>query len=404
MNNPWQELKSRLGPIQLLDLTRYDLAHAHRELGKQVSEQVAGNLDRRLTIIKPKLLAIRIEQARDCRSNLQSRTQRPGMPAFLRSAIDDYLKCLEAWADGLDLAHYSHPALKAGVTGSSPLEPIELAFLLQHDNVGCQTGLYRYAGGSVQLWHTEEDADGKAGSRFDQLRVASFQIGADNSKERFHAFIYPDLMPGPAFSWRNDGYIQAVDSLLLHNPPRNPNGMLANIICWLAMRIGVSMNPADMLKLLQPFLDGYALNLIWPENRSVQAVRYEFAGDRVIRSCLADDPGSYLFQVNTFSNRTDAGLQAMEALPERTRRVMSGRMRRTIQALDPHGDNSRDANFQPSHFFRLITSQAGREWAYANKDVKAHFLCQVKPNEMEIWLGAGPAGREDAPLKIIQKI
>ena len=404
MNNPWQELKSRLGPIQFLDLTRYDLAHAHRELGKQVSEQVWRILDRRFADAKPRRLATRVKQARDCWSNLQARTKRPGMPELLRIAIGDYLGCLDAWAEGLDLAHYTHPALKAVGAGSSPLESIELAFTLQHDNVGCQTGLYRYASGDIQLWHTEEDADGKFGSRFDQLRVASFQADAGQPGERFHAFIYPDLMPGPAFGWRNDGYIQAVDSLLMHNPPEDGNGIMANIVCWLALRLGMSVNTADMLELLHPFLDGYALNLIWPRSHSVDSVRYEFAGDRVLRSYLPQEPGSFLFQVNTFSNRTDASLQAMETLPERTRRVMSGRMRRTVQALDHRGVMAANGNLQPSRFFRLVTSRTGREWAYANKDVKAYFLCQVKPNEMEIWLGAGPARREDVPLKIIQKM
>ncbi len=79
--------------------------------------------------------------------------------------------------DGLDLAQYSHPALNASVTCGGPLAPYELALVLQHDNVGCQTGMYRYASGGVQLWHTEEDVDRKSGSRFDQLRVARFQIG-----------------------------------------------------------------------------------------------------------------------------------------------------------------------------------------------------------------------------------
>jgi hypothetical protein len=111
-----------------------------------------------------------------------------------------------------------------------------------------------------------------------------------------------------------------------------------------------------------------------------------------------------MFQVNTFSDRTDASLLEMEALPERTRRVMSKRIERTVQALDQHRVAANEADFQPSRFHRLISSRAGEEWAYANKDVKAYFLCQVEPNEMEIWLGAGPARREDVPLKIIQKI
>ncbi len=57
MKNSWQEIKSRLGPIQFLDFTRFDLAHAHLELGKQVNEQVWRILDWRLAEIKPRRLA-----------------------------------------------------------------------------------------------------------------------------------------------------------------------------------------------------------------------------------------------------------------------------------------------------------------------------------------------------------
>jgi hypothetical protein len=159
-----------------------------------------------------------------------------------------------------------------------------------------------------------------------------------------------------------------------------------------------------MLELLYPFIDGYAMSFIWPDNQTVKAARYEFAGDRVIKNSLADDPGSFLFQVNYFSDRTDSTLQAMEALSERRKRVMSKRVDRTVHTFQNHKPFVVGAGPQTSHFFRLITSREGREWAYANKDVKAYFLCQIKPDEMEIWLGAGPAGREDVPPKIIQEI
>jgi hypothetical protein len=404
MKNPWQEIRTRLGPLQFLDYTRLDLADAHRELGKQVSEQVWRILNQRLEVIKHRRLAIRINQAKECWRSLQERTKRRGVAEPLRIAIYEYVTCLEAWSEGLDLAHFTHPALVEEVTGAGALTPVELGLVLQHDNVGCQTGMYRYESGCVQLWHTEEDADWKSGSRFDKLRIARFQNGVENQTGKFHAFIYPDLMPGPAFSWRDDGYVQAVDTLLLHNPPPLTDGMLANIICWLALRLGMSVNTLDMLELLHPFLDGYAMNIIWPKNRFVNADRYEFAGDRVIGSRLDGEPGSYLFQVNYFSDRTDSSLQAMEALPRHSQRVLSRRIDRTVQALQNHKANTSRAGLKTRDFFRLITSKAGGNWAYANKDVKAYFLCQVGPDEMEIWLGAGPAGREDVPLRISQKI
>jgi len=404
MKNTWQAIKSRLGPIQFLDFTHLELAQAHLELGKQVNEQVWRNLDWRLSEIKPRRLEARIKQARECWSSLQARRKRREVAELLRIAIEDYMVCLEAWAEGLDLAHYSHPALNASVTCGGPMAPYELALVLQHDNVGCQTGMYRYASGSVQLWHTEEDVDRKSGIRFDKLRIAKLQIGNGSQALRFHTFVYPDLMPGPAFSWREEGYVQAIDTLLLNNPPRIIGGMLANIVCWLAIRLGVSISTMDMLESMHPFLDGYAMNLIWQEGRNIKAARYEFAGNLIIKSCLADDNGSYLFQVNNFSDRTNTSMRVMEALSERTERAMSKRVDRTVQVLDKINASANGTSLHTRHFFRLVASRAGREWAYANKDVKAYFLCQAKPDEMEIWLGAGPAGREDIPERIIQRI
>jgi hypothetical protein len=131
MNNRWQGLKPRFGLMQFLDLMRYDLAQAYRELGKQV------------------------------------------------------------------------------------LEPLGLGLVSQQDNVGCQAGLYQYISRGVQLWYTEKDADRESGSRFDLHRVATFRLEPGNPGDWHHTFIYPNLLLMPAFSWRNDGHIQDVDTLFL---------------------------------------------------------------------------------------------------------------------------------------------------------------------------------------------
>jgi hypothetical protein len=164
MANPWQEIKSRLGPIQFLDLTHLDLVAAHRELGKQVRDQVWQNFERRLGEIPTKRLAIKIAQAKGCWRSLQRHSKSQLLADELRIAIGDYLDCLEAWSEGLELTQFSHPILDGLVNNGQSLSPSELGLVLQHDNVGCQTGLYRSVSGGVQLWHTEEDADGDWGA------------------------------------------------------------------------------------------------------------------------------------------------------------------------------------------------------------------------------------------------
>ena len=171
------------------------------------------------------------------------------------------------------------------------------------------------------------------------------------------------LPAGAAFAWREDGYVQAVDTLLLYRPPQVVGGTLANVVCWLALRLGYSTNTQDMLELFCPFLDGYAMNVSWPVGNEVNAVRYEFAGNYMKKSCLSQHTNQALRRIQTNHS--------------------------TPQTKD---------------FFNLLTSRTGRNWAYANKDVKAYFLYQVKPDKLEVWLGSGPAARHDAPLKIIHAI
>jgi hypothetical protein len=404
MTNSWQVVKSRLGPIHFLDLTGFDLVNAHFELGKQVKDQVWETLEKRVLASNPERLSMRIQQTRGCWDHMQNCLKRQDIFDPLKSAIRDYITCLEAWSEGIELARFTHPSLKSSKAGSQALSSLELGLILQHDNVGCQTGMYRLPSGAVQLWHTEEDVDRDSGSRFDKLRIASFQTGNSGQNVQLHAFVYPDLMPGPAFCWRSDGYVQAVDSLLLYNPPAIANGLLANIVSWLGLRTGFSINTLDMLELLQPFYDGYAMNVIWYHEKKVNAVKYEFAGDRLLKTDLDTAPGSYLFQVNYCSDASDSGFEAMEALPWHLKMAMKKRVERTKKALEEYQNENGKTGIPTSFFLRLISSKAGKTWAYANKDVKGYFVCQTRPTEMEILVGAGPAGRRDDPLKINQTI
>ncbi len=404
MTKSWQEVNSRLGTIHFLDLTGFDLANAHFELGKQVKDQVWKTLERRVGTSDPDRLRTKIEQARGCWLHLQNCLKRQDISDPLKSAIRDYITCLQAWSEGIELARFSHSNLDSIRNGSQALSSLELGLLLQHDNVGCQTGMYRLSSGAVQLWHTEEDVDRAYGTRFDKLRIASFQIENSGQKVQLHAFVYPDLMPGPAFCWRSDGYVQAVDSLLIYNPPALTSGLLANIVSWLGLRTGFSVNTLDMLELLQPYFDGYAMNVIWHQDRKVHAAKYEFAGDRLLKTDLDMAPGSYLFQVNRCSDRVDHAFQAMEGLPTRMKMAMERRVERTEKAIEKYQNENGISDIPTSFYLRLISSKAGKAWAYANKDVKAYFVCQTRPTEIEILLGAGPAGRRDDPLKINQTI
>ena len=204
-----QAVKDRFGGFSLLDLTGYDLPTAHWHLGTHVRQQVQKILNQRLEELDPEKCCFLMNQCRACAEMLTDKLTDQRINSLLRGAIQEYVDCLAAWADGAGLRGYDNPALAA----YKPLCPLDLAFFLQHDSTGCQTGMYRQPDGSVIFWHTEEDIEAEAGSGFDQLRLAAFNVGGRDHPVHMHAFIYPDLLPGSAFGWRSDGYTQAVDTL-----------------------------------------------------------------------------------------------------------------------------------------------------------------------------------------------
>jgi hypothetical protein len=270
-----------------------------------------------------------------------------------------------------------------------PVSAVELALFLQNDNVGCQTGVYRDKAGAVILWHTEEDVEVEPGSRFDKLRLATFQIGEDDSE--INAFIYPDLLPGPAYGWRNDGFLQAVDSLPLK--PAAGAYVLANIAAWITLRLGKALDPEAVIAALGPFFDGYALTTVRLKDEQIQATKIEFAGDRRLVAILDPYPGSYLFQVNIFSEAKAAVALAYEDTDRESRSGLEQRLTRTTRALK----SLHLAENAPACLSRLLASRLGGDYAYANEDVKSYFLGKLSHSGMEIQFGPGPALKEDRP-------
>jgi hypothetical protein len=260
-----------------------------------------------------------------------------------------------------------------------------LALFLQNDNLGCQTGVYRENEGAVILWHTEEDVQ-EGESRFDKPRIATFQAGDGG---QMSAFVYPDLLPGPAYCWRHDGFIQAVDSLPLKPAPGAY--VLANIATWVTLRLGKAVAPEVVIQALAPFVDGYALTVVQEKGGEVQASKIEFAGDQYLLSPLENEPGCFLFQVNLFSDKRAAVAVTYEDIPFNHRQRLEGRITRTARALR----RFKPSNNTAAYFFRLMASRLGNDYAYANEDVKSCFMGRISPTDMEVRIGSGPALKGD---------
>ncbi len=398
-----QAAKARYSEFMWLDLSALGLVEAHRALGEAVAAAARRTLAARLAGLDPAGLAWRLEQARACRAWLAQRAQDPALPHGLGLALDEYLAALQAWGEGVGLAGFSHPALdRAG--GSAD----DLAMFLQHDNTGCQSGLYRQADGAAILWHAEEDVHPE---RFDRLRIAQFQASPVEPgprkapcarPARLWAFIYPDLLPGPAFAWRDDGYAQAVDLLLFNAPPRYPRAALANVTAWLAWRLGPAWNPAQAAGFLGPYYDAYGLNAIRRvAGQPVWAASVEYGAGVVFEHPVGAGGGSYSYQANVFRRRGDPALADFERLSGHSERFFARRTARTQNWLArkpvPEG-----AAGGLGYFLSLLRSRRGGEGSYANSDVRAHFLARLAPDgPLEVWLGPGPALVGERMIKLV---
>jgi hypothetical protein len=383
-------VKTRFGGLVTLDYTAYDLPTAHRLLGQHVREQVQKILINKLDTWDETHLRKMLSQSQACIALLTEKAANPRIDGRLRTAIGEYLDCLSAWAEGTELEQSEHSAL----VGFPPLGRTGLAMFLQNDCSGCQTGMYRSQDGSVVMWHTEEDVEEQPGSGFDMLRIAEFNVGGKNHPVVMRAFIYPDLLPGPAFGWRSDGFAQAVDKLHIRNFPDLTAGILANVVTWLILRLGPAMDSKEIIESLQPFHDGYAINTVYSRAGGVEAHKYEFATDRIISSHLEDQPNSYLFQVNIFSDRAHPWVAELEDIRTDWCELYQLRVERTMFALQ-HKDGKSGVNGEMRFFFNMITDQEGERWAYANRDVKAYLIHRQGSQGAETWLGHGPALPED---------
>ncbi len=381
-----QAVKARFGGLVRLDYTAHDLPTAHLLLGEHVKQQVHRILKHKLDTWVDARVQKLLGQSQACLAALAGKNEDQHLDTRLWAAIIEYLECLAAWSDGAGLDHFAHPALKT----FTPVGRLDLAMFLQNDCTGCQTGVYRTVDGSVVLWHTEEDVEDEPGSGFDLLRIAALNVGDEHQPVVMNAFIYPDLMPGPAFGWRSDGFSQGVDKLHIRDFPDLKAGMLANVVTWLTLRLGASVPAREIIESLQPYYDGYALNTVHVEAGGVLAQKHEFAGERIISSHLDDHPESYLFQVNIFSDRQHPWVPELEDLRPDWCQLYEQRVERTANAIQ-NMDGRAGGQGEMEFFFNLMTSRVGEDWAYANKDVKAYFIHKQDVNEAVTWLGHGPA-------------
>ncbi len=384
--------RNRFSTVKFLDFRTLELEPAHYALGQAVKLPVEKILLQKLESWGPEGFLERICIAQAIVDALVEKTAAAYLDPLICQALLAYQSCLEQWVAGTDLKAVLAQSAIANST-SLPIGKLSLlvGMALQNDALGCQTGMYRQEDGSVVLWHTEEDSD-LDGSRFDELRMMRFRSPWSPLGAELVSFIYPDLLPGSAFSWRTDGYIQAVDFLYMREANLE-KALLANIACWVTLVLGQRASLEDVVGQLGPFLDGYAISAVSRDDKMVQARKIEFLATEYLCLELGQQPGDFAFQVNLVSDPVSSLAENYEEKTLVSRGLLEARLARTNRLLS---SKAIDLNHLEG-FYRLVSSRAGSDYAYSNHHVKAHLVGRVSGSRMNIRVGPGPAAREDRP-------
>jgi len=369
-----------------LDFRDVDIQLAHEKLGEAVQAQVYKILNEKINIDNYQVFISNIRKARLMAKAIDQKIKSPRLMRELKRALITYKDALQAWTTGAKLDSYYHDLLDGVKVDGLPISGQELALLLQAEQLGCQTGIIRDDNHSILLWHTEEDVEPVPGARFDYTRIFSFCYEG----RQIHAFIYPDLLPGPTFGWRDDGYVQAVDTLYV-KIDSSENSIPPNIATWLALCLGGEVPITEIVDSLSPFQKGYALLRVYQSSDKIVGEKVEFISNALEYKTLSEKYGDYLFQVNMIADRDSMFKQKYEEIDETTEASLEQRINRTKKALEKFIPTQNKIGF----LHRLLSSRDGGEYAYANKDVKAYFLCRMSDTGLQKWIGVGVAKEDD---------
>ncbi len=371
--------------LDLVDLSRFDPLTAYRCLAEDVRLQVWKIAEEKFLPMSDADLVRRIRRARIIQQTITVKEQSNALSPLIRNALTEYIQCLSSWCEGADLEGFLHRSKLHAVDGTV-ITSLELGLAFQDEYSGCQTGAYRDSDGSIIFWHMEEASEKIPQQRFDRFRLAHFTLTSENEPVALYSFIYPDLLPGPSFAWRSDGYVQMVDFLFLQ-PDISPSGLFANLATWITLRLGMRVEPAQVIKQLAPYYDGYSLMYVHNLRGSPATGRIEYAANRCSVSSLGSQPGSFLFQVNIFSAQSADMAPTLEKDPNPERQFLVDRIQRTENAIR----KMRATSDHMRSIHRILKSKDGGPGAYSNPDVKAHLIGRITPTEIKLHPAGGIA-------------
>ncbi|APR79774.1 Hypothetical protein A7982_05121 [Minicystis rosea] len=367
--------RRRLGTVEVFTIEAGSLPEAHAALGARLAGPARASIRRRLEVTSAADLPRQIRDARASRAFLEERAGDDTLAREVRRGLHEYLDCLDVWGRAVGAASWLDEPLDVD---GQPVSTGDLALWAQDDNVGCQTGMLRQSDGSVLFWHTEEDRLGLT----DRPRLATFALG----RETLSAYLYPYLLPGPAFGFCKD-QIHAIDSLVLQRGLA-AEGAFTSVASFLVWRLRGAVPAREMLRSIAPHLDGCAINVVRPSGHRVQGETHEIGGRHVQSRTLGTSPGSFVVQANAVLDLSSP-LAEHEGLSIEERCDYDARIGRVTAALEKRLGAAGEPG--PADVLRLLGSRDGGRRAFANLTVKGHFVARVTAHGVEIHIGSGSA-------------
>jgi len=363
-----RQTKESLGPLTTEIIKADSYPEAHRVLAGSIKDKIQVLAKSKENKSKPKDK----ELVKKCLAKMIAKQEELIITKpQIANLIAEYLQSITAWAEGADIS-------------------LDTALLLQNDNVGCQTFSVRGNQGEVFFGHTEEDGDD---NRIDKARWLTFQIGGEERQ----AFVYPDLLPGPAFSFTN-GCFMAVDALYCSpsNQQKEEGGFLANAATWMIWRSGNPEQAEEIINSVGPFYDGYAVNLIYHKNNLPNSKTLEFIGDSgaIVRE-LEFKKGAVNIQVNCSSIKAIDRLRPNEDLDQENLSSLNNRARIINRALTlvQKITEVKTTDFSPEVIRRILSFRLGdQNWpSLAAPFCRGHVAGRLSQSGFEMLIDSGPA-------------
>lgn len=378
-----QRAKEEIGALSVIEIKADSFADAHRQLGERNKSRIQKTL---LELIDATPAEGEEEEfipfsdalltAKNCRIKMLAKAEElsqsdPG----LAEAIKEYLDCVKSWAKGAGID-------KLELGGVDQSDFVDIALVLQGINVGCQSIMVRTENG-IDFAHTEER---ESTDEIFTSEWVKFNIPGEDPRS---AFIWPELLPGPAFSF--NGAFMSVDLLYVDSPEtiQKEGGFLANAAAWILWRSADGPNSLEIIKKLSPFYDGYAVNLIYPQDGEITGETIEFAGNFIKSRKLDSTPGEMQIQVNNISEEAiREGFVTESYMPGESREDYERRVLRIVRATKLAG------GFSQEIIRRILGFKIGK-LSSASEIVQAYVVGSITSKNLSMSIAAGPAVKNE---------